>query len=155
MSDAEFEALVRAEFEQTALPTPPAIPGWHLCWGTTTSNYDSISKRMRIGYKPVLSVELPGFDPSNGQSLDKFPGCVTCNEMVLLKIPERFFLQMMLYFHHKKPAEDTETTLDRIKQRLSEEQDASGRDLGDLLGSGFLDMERTAKRASRTPRFAT
>lgn len=154
-SDAEYEALVRSEFEQTALPTPPAMPGWHLCWLTTTSNSDNISKRMRIGYRPVRIEELPGFDPSNGQTLQKFEGHVTCNEMVLCKIPERYFLQMMKYFHHTKPAEDQETTLERIKQGLEKEQDSSGRDLGEILGTGFLDMERTTKRSDRSPRFAT
>lgn len=155
LSDAEYEALVRAEFEQTALPQPPAMPGYHLCWLTTTSTYDSISKRQRIGYKPVRIEELPGFDPSNGQTLEKFQGFVTCNEMVLHKIPERYFNQMMRYFHHTKPAEDSQTTLERIKQGLESEQDSSGRDLGEILGTGYLDMERTAKRVDRAPRFAS
>lgn len=154
MSDEEYEALVRNEFEQTALPTPPAIPGWHLCWLTTTSQYDSIQKRQRIGYKPVRLDELPGFDPSNGQSLERFAGYVTCNEMVLHKIPEVYYQRMMTYFHHKRPLEDQQQTLQKIKDGNSQEQDSSGRDLGEILGTGLLDMERTAKRATQlVPRF--
>jgi hypothetical protein len=155
MSEAEYMALVRSEFEQTALPTPPAIPGWHLCWCTTTSNYDSISRRRRMGYQPVTIAELPGFDPSNGQSLVHFEGFVTCNEMVLCKILEHRYLQMMKYFHHQVPQENAQSTLDRIRERgLDVEQDKSGRDLGKNLGSGYLEMEKTAKRVDREPRFA-
>ena len=146
MSDAEYEALIRNEFEQTALPQPPAIPGWHLCWLTTTSQYDSIQKRQRIGYKPVRSDELPGFDPSNGQTLDRFSGFVTCNEMVLHKIPETYYQRMMSYFHHRRPAEDARQTLQKIKDGNAQEQDSTGKELGEILGTGLLDMEKTAKR---------
>lgn len=155
MSDEDFVRLVRDEFEQTALPTPPPLPGWHLCWLTTTSQYDSISKRQRIGYRPVRRDELPGFDPSNGQGLQDFAGVVTCNEMVLHKIPERYYQKMMEYFHHKRPLEDQRATLEKVKVQVDgEEQDQTGRDLTEM-GNGYLDMERSAKREERAaPRFA-
>jgi hypothetical protein len=44
------------------------MPGWHLCWLTTTSAYDTIQKRMRLGYSAVR-LGVPGFDPSNGKPL--------------------------------------------------------------------------------------
>lgn len=154
MSDEEYERLVRDEFEQTALPKPPVLPGWHLCWLTTTSQYDNIAKRQRIGYRPVSRTEMPGFDPSNGQDLERFAGYVTCNEMVLHKIPEAYFQKMMNYFHHKRPAEDDQGTLKTIRDRMEQEQDSGGRDLGELLGSGYLDMEKTAKRSKAVPRFS-
>lgn len=155
MSDEDYENLVRNEFDQTALPKPPALPGWHLCWLTTTSQYDSIPKRQRIGYRPVRTSEMPGFDPANGQHLENFSGFVTCNEMVLHKIPERYYQQMMKYFHHKKPADDSQTTLEKIKQGLEQEQDSAGNDLGQILGTGLLDMERTTKRTQRaSPHFS-
>lgn len=154
MSDDEYEALVRAEFEQVALPSPPALAGWHLCWLTTSSQYDNIAKRQRIGYRPVRQSEMPNFDPSNGQSLERYQGFVTCNEMVLHKIPEPYFHKMMSYFHHKRPAEGDEGTLRQVKKTL-EEQDSSGRELSEILGTGFLDMERSAKSVKRQPRFAS
>lgn len=153
MSAEDYEALVRNEFEQTALPKPPAMPGWHLCWLTTTSQYDNIAKRQRVGYRPVRASEMPGFDPSNGQSLERFEGFITCNEMVLHKIPEAYFQQMMKYFHHTKPREDEQGTLRTIRDRMEQEQDSAGRDLGELLGSGYLDMEASAKRTKREPSF--
>lgn len=153
MSAADYEELVRNEFEQTALPQPPAIPGWHLCWLTTTSQYDSIAKRQRIGYKPVQRSEMPGFDPSNGADLTKFEGFVTCNEMVLHKIPERYYQQMMTYFHHKRPKEDEAGTLKKVATGLEAEGDAIGKDLEATLGDGYLDMEERIKR--KAPRFAS
>src|SRR5690606_32779496 len=139
---------VRNEFEQTALPTPPALQGWHLCWLTTSSQYDNIARRQRIGYRPVRRDELPGFDPSNGQSLENYSGYVTCNEMVLHKIPEAYYQRMMAHFHHAVPGEHESNTLNQIKTGLEQEQDSSGRTLGKIEDTGYLDMERTAKRTT-------
>jgi hypothetical protein len=41
------------EWTQSALPNAPLIPGWHVCWLSTTNSYDSIDKRVRLGYIPV------------------------------------------------------------------------------------------------------
>ena len=99
-SDDEFEKFMEAEFTQTALPNPPALAGFHLVWLTTASQYDSIAKRQRLGYTPVRQSEMPGFDASNGQTLAGYDGHVTCNEMVLFKIPRRRYQQIMAFFHH-------------------------------------------------------
>ena len=41
----------RDKWQNSALPDIPgnAIPGFHLCWLSTTNTYDSIDKRMEIG----------------------------------------------------------------------------------------------------------
>jgi hypothetical protein len=153
MSEKDYLALVQAEFEQVSLPKPPTIPGWHLCWLTTTSQYDTIPKRLRLGYKLVTTSEVQGFDPSNGQFLEKYPGYVTCNEMILGKIPDAYYQRMMKHFHHDEPTGMAKTALDRIKQGLDKEKDSEGNDLGEILGDGYLDMEKSAKRSDRTPRF--
>lgn len=155
MSDAEYEALVRAEFEQVSLPTPPAMRGWHLCWLTTSSQYDTIAKRQRIGYRPVRTSEMPGFDPSNGQRLARYEDFVTCNEMVLHKIPEAYFQKMMNLFHHKRPAEHDESALRHVQNGLKEKQDSAGRPLSETLGTGYLDMDREAKKVARQPFFSS
>lgn len=155
MSDDDYEALVKAEFEHTALPKPPALQGWHLCWLTTTSQYDNIAKRQRLGYRPVRRDEMPGFDPSNGQDLERFQGYITCNEMVLHKIPEAYYQRMMAYFHHKEPGDRESGTLQKARGLPQEaQQDSSGRDLSELVGTGYLDMEQSVKRTvARSPRF--
>ena len=45
----------RDKWANSALPDLPAniIPGMHLCWLSTTNTYDSIDKRMALGYEPV------------------------------------------------------------------------------------------------------
>jgi hypothetical protein len=125
-SDDDFEKFMEAEFTQTALPNPPALRGYHLVWLTTTSQYDSIQKRQRLGYTPVRQSEMPGFDASNGQSLAGYDGHVTCNEMVLFKIAEERYQKIMGFYHHKKPLEEEEGIVGKFNdqgQRLDDRDD--------------------------------
>jgi len=50
----------RDKWANSALPDLPenVIPGMHLCWLSTTNTYDSIDKRMALGYEPVKASEL-------------------------------------------------------------------------------------------------
>lgn len=116
-SDDEFEKFMEAEFTQTALPNPPSLKGYHLVWLTTTSQYDSIQKRQRLGYQPVRQSEMPGFDASGGQTLAGFDGYVTCNEMVLFKIQEDRYQKIMTYYHHKKPLEEEDGVVGRFNNQ--------------------------------------
>ncbi len=74
------------EWQQQALPTPPDIPGYHLCWLSTTSSYDPIQKRIRLGYEPVKASDVPGFDAFSMKS-GEWKGFISANEMLLFKIP--------------------------------------------------------------------
>lgn len=126
VSDDDFEKFMEAEFTQTALPSPPALAGQHLVWLTTTSQYDSVQKRQRLGYQPVRQSEMPGFDASNGQTLTGYDGFVTCNEMVLFKIPMTRFQQIMAFYHHKKPLEEEEGIVGKFNdqgERLDDRDD--------------------------------
>lgn len=154
LSDLEMENLIRDEFEQNELPQPPAIPGWHLCWLTTMSQYDTVQKRQRIGYQPVRRSEMPNFDPSNGQELARFEGFVTCNEMVLFKIEEARYQALMRYFHHKKPLEEEAGILAQI-QSQSSQQDSAGKSLGQTEGDGISDLQKSVEKALKAnPTFA-
>ncbi len=150
MTADEYQHFLETESLGTRLPRPPDIPGWHLCWLTTTSQYDTLQNRMRFGYVPVRQSELPGFDPSNGQSLVGQEGTVNCNEVVLFKIREERYQQMMTYFHHQKPLED-ETGL--ASQITSARKDSAGRQLittdGDGDIDGIHDMEASARTNAR------
>jgi hypothetical protein len=61
-SNAQRERLeaFRDKWQNSALPEIPrdAIPGMHLCWLSTTNTYDSIDKRVALGYEPVKASEL-------------------------------------------------------------------------------------------------
>jgi hypothetical protein len=61
-STQERRKMWSEEWTQSALPKLPEMDGWHLCWLSTTNSYDSIDKRIRLGYVPVKSEELPGFE---------------------------------------------------------------------------------------------
>lgn len=126
VSDDDFQKMLESEFDQTVLPSPPKMPGYHLCWLTTNSTYDPVHKRQRLGYVPVRQSEVPGFDASNGQSLAGFDGMVSCNEMVLFKIEESRYQSIMNHYHHKKPLESEEGVLGQMPkdgQRLGGEDD--------------------------------
>jgi len=125
-SDDEFNKFMEAEYTQTALPNPPALSGYHLVWLTTASQYDSIQKRQRLGYQPVRQSEMPDFDASNGQSLAGYDGHVTCNEMVLFKIQQSRYQQIMAFYHHKKPLEEEEGIVGKFNdqgERLNDRDD--------------------------------
>lgn len=143
---SSLHALIASEFEQTALPAPPPIPGWHLCWLTTGSQYDTLAKRQRLGYQPVNASELPGFDPG-GMNSAAFEGAVTCNEMVLFKIPESRYQAIMAYFHHSKPLEEEEAIYAKIEE-LQGESEHRGKTLA-TPEEGFTQLNRNIERARR------
>jgi hypothetical protein len=58
-SSDERRRMWKDEWTQSALPTVPEMKGWHVCWLSTTNSYDSIDKRIRLGYVPVKADELP------------------------------------------------------------------------------------------------
>ena len=146
----ELENLIKSEFEQTVLPNAPAIPGFHVCWLTTSSQYDTLAKRQRLGYSPVRRSELPGFDPSNGQQLQGHEGIITCNEMILHKIPETHYQAIMRYFHHKRPLEDEQSILAKSKNLEEGGQDSSGKKLMTVEGDGIEDLEVRVRRDERS-----
>lgn len=145
-SEADFDRFLEDEFTQNALPTAPLIPGYHVCWLTTASQYDSVFKRQRLGYELVRKSELAGFDASNGQSLGGYEGFVTCNEMVLAKIPEARYQAIMRFFHHTKPLQEEEGAVDKMNkvggERVSEEDD------------GVLAAQREMEAKRKAPHFA-
>lgn len=141
-----FEKLLEDEFTQTALPNPPGLKGYHLVWLTTTSQYDNIQRRQRLGYTPVRQSEMPGFDASNGQTLAGYDGLVSCNEMILCKLPELQYQKMMAFYHHKKPLSEEEGIVGKFN--------AQGERLKDEGDDGVAAMEREIAAAQRkTPLF--
>lgn len=148
---ADIESMLASEFDQVALPTPPQIPGWHLCWLTTGSAYDAIQKRQRLGYQPVVASELPGFETGSLNSA-AFPGAITCNEMVLFKIRQERYQAIMKMFHHTRPLAEEESIYNAAQQS---EKDSSGRDLVSFEGDGLTQMGKNIERAkAASPVFA-
>jgi len=138
--------MLRSETTQDVLPQPPNMPGWRYCWLSTTNSTDPIYKRMQKGYEPVRVSEIPGFAQFTATS-GEFEGCVACNEMLLFKLPEELYQELMLINHYERPLEEEEilkaNAVDAVKER-----DSDGRDLGET--QGFDSLGRRVK----PPQFA-
>ena len=141
----------RDKWANSALPDLPEgiIPGFHLCWLSTTNNYDSIDKRMALGYEPVKAGELgKGFEALGKMSSGKFEGCVSCNEMVLFKLPQEIYQEVMRMMHLEDPLEHQRNITSQV--RGAAETGKGGRS---LLEGGLLEMEKETARANPNIRF--
>lgn len=130
----ERRRLIRSEWSQDVLPTPPATPGWHYCWLSTTNSADPIYKRMQKGYEPVKAVTIPGFAQYTATQ-GEFEGCVSCNEMLLFRIPEELYQEYMLVMHYERPMDEEEILKANAVQQ---DQDSDGRKLGQIEGFDTL-----------------
>jgi hypothetical protein len=148
MSAQERRRAWSEELTQSALPKLKPMDGWHLCWLSTTNTYDSIDKRMRMGYIPVKSDEYPGYEDYKVKS-GEHVGFISCNEMLLFKLPMEIYQDIMTYQHHERPQEEAE----KIKVQLESLQgrDSNGRPLVSVEGEGLGSIER---QPTLTPQFA-
>ena len=140
ISKQERRKMWSDEWTQSALPKVPDIPGWHLCWLSTTNGYDSIDKRMRLGYVPVRADELPGFDNYRVKAGEDV-GFIACNEMRLYKLPMEVYQEVMTQMHHEAPNEESDKVQIQVEQ-LQGNRDSSGRSLGSVEGEGFGNLNR-------------
>jgi len=143
ISKQERRKMWSDEWTQSALPKVPDIPGWHLCWLSTTNGYDSIDKRMRLGYVPVRAEELPGFDNYRVKAGEDI-GFIACNEMRLYKLPMEIYQEVMTQMHHEAPNEESDKVQVQVEQ-LQGNRDSSGRSLGSVEGEGFGNLNRNVQ----------
>jgi hypothetical protein len=122
----------RNEFQQTVLPSIPDIPGYHLCWLATNSQYDPIHRRFTLGYTPVRADEMPGYDMYKVKEGDQ-SGHIMCNEMLLCKMPMDVYQDIMLEHHHYQPMDEAEKI--KVQQeQLVNQRDRSGKAMGSIEG---------------------
>ena len=142
----------RDKWQNNALPDLPAgiLPGFHLCWLSTTNNYDSIDKRMALGYEPVKASELgKGFEALGKMSSGKFEGCISCNEMVLFKLPDEIYQEVMRMMHLEDPLEHQRNITAQVRNTAQE-----GKGGRSILEGGILEMEKEQARANSNIRFS-
>jgi len=98
---------------------------------------------MALGYEPVKASELGvGFEGLGKMSSGKFEGCVSCNEMVLFKLPEDVYQEVMRMLHLEDP----------LEHQRNIEGSKGGRS---VLEGGLLEMEKeTAKANNKNIRFS-
>jgi hypothetical protein len=151
VSEEDLMLELQAEGMQTALPTIKPPPGWHYCWLSTTNQYDHLARRTRMGYQPVPAAEVPGAEylvAKDGQ----FEGCITCNEMVLFKIPDRLYQMIMTHNHLTAPRQEQDKLSVSIKQNF---RDSKYGDLAKEIGDGFVATDEDARpvHVGRSPIF--
>lgn len=138
-------ALLRNEFAQEALPKAPDRPGYHRCWLSTTHSYDTIQKRLRLGYELVRKSDVQGFEHMKAQS-GEYADYVMCNEMVLAEIPEELYQVIMREFHHDQPLREEEAIRAQIQQMDEGARDQKGQALLEVE-EGMTESNLVNKRA--------
>lgn len=126
----------KMEFTQEALPTVVGDPNWHYCWLSTTNQYDTIHSRLRMGYQAVMADELEGFEHLRVKE-GEHVGHVSCNEMILYKLPMDHYQDYMAEKHHYQPMEEAGKIKVQQEQLLNSARDSNGKSLiraeGDMI----------------------
>ena len=149
ISTQERKRMWSEEWTQSALPKLPNMDGWHLCWLSTTNSYDSIDKRIRLGYVPVKSEELPGYEDYRVKS-GEHVGYISCNEMLLFKLPMDVFQDYMIEMHHDRPRDEAEKVRVQLES-LQGQRDSNGKSLVNVEGEGLGNLDN---QPSKTPVFS-
>ena len=149
ISTQERRKMWSEEWTQSALPKLPNMDGWHLCWLSTTNSYDSIDKRIRLGYVPVKSEELPGYEDYRVKA-GEHVGYISCNEMLLFKLPMDVFQEIMLHHHYDQPREEAEKLRVQLES-LQGQRDSNGKRLVDVEGEGIGNFDQ---QPSKMPVFS-
>lgn len=139
VSSEERRKMWKDEWTQSALPAVPDMPGWHVCWLSTTNSYDSIDKRIRLGYVPVKADELPYME-NNRVKAGEHEGYIACNEMLLYKIPMDLYQEVMAHFHHEAPLEEANKIRLQAEQNVA--RDSRGKSLGQIEGEGIGEIDK-------------
>lgn len=141
ISDDDRVEMFRQQFVQAALPDLPKIPGYHVCWLTTTNPRDTIQMRMRLGYQPIKPEDVPGWEYAALKTGD-WVGCIGVNEMIAFKLPLDLYERYMRAVHHEAPLSEAEkltATADAIR--------AQAQSMGSNVveGSGMQDLRQSVR----------
>lgn len=149
LSDEEFLKRARVSLTSNVLPKPPEITGYHTCWIPQHSNntYDTIDYRKSVGYSVVKPEEVPQFMSSSNRA-GSIDGCVSHNELILMKLPLRLYNLLMKEIHHNQPMEQERVIKQNITQMSDNEGNNIARDEAEMTGI------RNLARKVREPNFA-
>lgn len=138
LTDDDRLDMFRNRLFNAALPDLPDLPGYHVCWLTTTNPRDSIQSRMQLGYELIRPEEMPGMLHATLKT-GEWVGCIGVNEMLAAKLPMRLYQGFMKEAHYDAPNREAgklTDTADFLK-------DQAERDGGRLIeGDGLQDLRR-------------
>jgi hypothetical protein len=99
---------------------------------------------MQMGYIPVKASEVPGFQTSQYKLTGgDFDGCIACNEMLLFKVEQQRYDDLMTIYHDDLPAEQESAIRERMAS--ASERDSLGRPL--VTNEGFDRLGRQSQFA--------
>ena len=122
LTDDDRLTMYRQSLFHSALPDLPDIPGYHICWLTTTNPRDSIHSRRSLGYIPVETDEVPGWDYASIKT-GEYAGLIGVNEMVAFKLPLKLYEMYMKEAHDERPRQEAgklADTADFIRQQAKQ-----------------------------------
>jgi len=136
--------MFRDTLFRTSLPNLPPIPGYHVCWLTTTNSRDNLAQRRAIGYEPITEEDVPGFQHLRAKD-GEMAGYISVNEMVAFKIREELYQRFMMAVHHDAPLEEEQ----KLEDSLEELQHRASAQKGRIVAeSGSLQIRQLARRPS-------
>lgn len=143
ISDSDRLDMFRQQFFQAALPDLPKIPGYHVCWLTTTNPRDTVNMRMRLGYEPVKPEDIPGWEASSIKT-GEWTGFIGVNEMLAFKLPLSLYEKYMQEAHHDAPLRELEKLSDTA-EFMKQQAESTGSTL--FEGDGMQDLRQNRGRA--------
>jgi len=136
VTDDDRLEMFRAQLFNDALPDLPNIPGYHVCWLTTTNPRDPIHRRIQLGYEPIKASEVPGMEFASVKT-GEWAGMVGVNEMIAFKLPETLYQRFMQEAHHDAPLRE-ENKLAETAEIMRQQAEGSGSTL--FEGDGMMEM---------------
>lgn len=134
--------MFRNQLFNDALPDLPDLPGYHMCWLTTTNPRDPIHRRMQLGYEPVKPEEVPGMAYASIKT-GEWTGFIGVNEMLAFKLPLSLYHRFMQEAHHDAPL--------REENKLAEVADIM-REQAERAGSALIEDEGIKEMRDHQPR---
>ncbi len=138
VSEDDRLEMFRQSLFNDALPDLPTIPGYHVCWLTTTNPRDSIHRRLQLGYELIKAHEVHGMEYASLKTGD-WPGCIGVNEMIAAKLPLSLYHAFMKEAHHDAPRREEEMLTAQADQLR---QDLEGHGANVYEGDGLTELRR-------------
>jgi hypothetical protein len=140
VSEDDRLEMFRMQMYNDALPDLPKMPGYHLCWLTTTNPRDPIHRRIQLGYEPVKASDVPGMEYASVKT-GEWAGLIGVNEMIAFKLPESLYQRFMREAHYDAPLRE-EDKLAETAQLMREQAERAGSRM--IEGDGMEDLYRHA-----------
>ena len=142
ISEDDRLEMFRMQMYNDALPDLPDMPGYHVCWLTTTNPRDPIHRRVQLGYEPVKAEDVPGMEYASIKT-GEWAGLIGVNEMVAFKLPESLYQRFMKEAHYDAPLRE-EDKLEETAQLMREQAERSGSRV--IEDDGMADVGRYAPK---------